>query len=246
MAAIPKKLIILEKVDSTNNYAMAMVQKGDAISSCGVFAREQTAGKGRRGKAWKSKSSENVILTVTEQMQWLPVQHQFQLSVAVALGCLDLVSKYIKENIKIKWPNDIFINDRKAGGILIENAVKGNLWQWAIIGIGLNINQEDFDKEIRAVSLKQITGVNYDVIELSGELLETVIIRINQLIAGEFNNLLYEYNENLFCRNKMVKLRKGNIVFETKIKKVNPFGELITKDALERKFEFNDVEWLLV
>jgi len=246
MAAIPKKLIILEKVDSTNNYAMAMVQKGDAISSCGVFAREQTAGKGRRGKAWKSKSGENVILTVTEQMQWLPVQHQFQLSVAVALGCLDLVSKYIKENIKIKWPNDIFINDRKAGGILIENAVKGNLWQWAIIGIGLNINQEDFDKEIRAVSLKQITGVNYDVIELSGELLETVIIRINQLKAGEFNNLLYEYNENLFCRNKMVKLRKGNIVFETKIKKVNPFGELITKDAIERKFEFNDVEWLLV
>jgi len=246
MAAIPKKLIILEKVDSTNNYAMAMVQKGDAISSCGVFAREQTAGKGRRGKAWKSKSGENVILTVTEQMQWLPVQHQFQLSMAVALGCLDLVSKYIKENIKIKWPNDIFINDRKAGGILIENAVKGNLWQWAIIGIGLNINQEDFDKEIRAVSLKQITGVNYDVIELSGELLETVIIRINQLKAGEFNNLLYEYNENLFCRNKMVKLRKGNIVFETKIKKVNPFGELITKDAIERKFEFNDVEWLLV
>jgi BirA family biotin operon repressor/biotin-[acetyl-CoA-carboxylase] ligase len=246
MAAIPKKLIILEKVDSTNNYAMAMVQKGDAISSCGVFAREQTAGKGRRGKAWKSKSGENLILTVTEQMQWLPVQHQFQLSVAVALGCLDLVSKYIKENIKIKWPNDIFINDRKAGGILIENAVKGNLWQWAIIGIGLNINQEDFDKEIRAVSLKQITGVNYDVIELSGELLETVIIRINQLKAGEFNNLLYEYNENLFCRNKMVKLRKGNIVFETKIKKVNPFGELITKDAIERKFEFNDVEWLLV
>jgi BirA family biotin operon repressor/biotin-[acetyl-CoA-carboxylase] ligase len=225
---------------------MAMVQKGDAISSCGVFAREQTAGKGRRGKAWKSKSGENVILTVTEQMQWLPVQHQFQLSMAVALGCLDLVSKYIKENIKIKWPNDIFINDRKAGGILIENVVKGNLWQWAIIGIGLNINQEDFDKEIRAISLKQITGINYDVIELARELLETVINRINQLKAGELNNLLHDYNENLFCRNKMVMLRKGNVVFETKIKKVNPFGELITKDAIERKFEFNDVEWLLV
>ena len=169
MTAIPKKLIILEKVDSTNNYAMAMVQKGEAISGGGIFAKEQTAGKGRRGKTWESKSGKNVILSITRQMQWLPVQHQFQLSVAVALGCLDFVSKYIKENIKIKWPNDIFINDRKAGGILIENAVKGNLWQWAIIGIGLNINQEDFDKEIRAVSLKQMTGVNYEVIELGRE-----------------------------------------------------------------------------
>ena len=244
MPTIPKKLIILENVDSTNNYAMAMVLKAEAVSSSGVFAREQTAGKGRRGKAWKSKSGENIILTVTEQMQWLPLQHQFQLSVAVALGCFDFVSKYIKENIKIKWPNDIFINDRKAGGILIENAVKGNLWQWAIIGIGININQEDFDKEISAVSLKQITGANYDVIELGGELLETVIKRIDQLKSGEFKNLIHIYNENLFCRNKIAKLRKGNIVFETKIKKVNPFGELITKDVIERKFKFNDVEWL--
>ena len=241
---MPKKLIILEKVDSTNNYAMAMVQKAEAVSSSGVFAREQTAGKGRRGKSWKSKSGENVILTVTEQMQWLPVQHQFQLSVAVALGCFDFLSKYIKENIKIKWPNDIFINDRKAGGILIENVVRGNLWQWAIIGIGLNINQEDFGKEIKGISLKQITGRNYDVIKLTRELLEAVIKRVDQLKSGEFDDLIHIYNENLFCRNKAVRLKKGNIVFETKIKKVNPFGELITKDTIERKFEFNEVEWL--
>ena len=244
MPGIPNKLIILEKVDSTNNYAMGMVQNGEAKSGTGVFAKEQTAGKGRRGKTWNSKSSENIILTVTVQMQWLPVQHQFQLSVAVALGCLDFFSRYIKENIKIKWPNDIFINDRKAGGILIENAIKGSLWQWAIIGLGLNINQEDFDEKIKAVSLKQITGLNYDVIELAVELLETVIKRINQLKAGEFDNLLYEYNENLFCRDKTAKLKKGNIVFKTKIKKVNSFGELITKDAIERRFEFNEVEWL--
>ena len=244
MIDTPKKLIILEKVDSTNNYAMAMVQKGEAVSSSGVFAWEQTAGKGRRGKAWKSSGGDNIILTVTEQMQWLAVQHQFHLSAAVALGCFDFVSKYIKENIKIKWPNDIFINDRKAGGILIENVVRGNLWQWAIIGIGLNINQQDFDKEINAVSLKQITGLSYDVIELTRELLEAVIKRIDQLKSGEFDKLLYQYNDNLFCRNKIAKLRKGNIVFETKIKKVNPFGELITKDAIERKFKFDEVEWL--
>ena len=243
MSATSKKMIILEKVDSTNNYAMALVQRGEAISGEGVFAKEQTAGKGRRGKAWKSQSGENVILTINNQMHWLPVQQQFQLSIAVALGCFDFFSAYIKENIKIKWPNDIFINDRKAGGILIENVVKGNLWQWAVIGIGLNINQEDFDKGIKAISLKQITGIYYDVIELANELLQSVTIRINQLQSGEFNNLLYQYNENLYCLNKIVKLKKGNIVFETKIERISSTGELITKDVIERKFGFDEVEW---
>jgi BirA family transcriptional regulator, biotin operon repressor / biotin---[acetyl-CoA-carboxylase] ligase len=243
MPATSKKLIILEKVDSTNNYAMALVLKGEAVSGGGVFAKEQTAGKGRRGKTWKSRRGDNIILTINEQMLWLPVQQQFQLSIAAALGCFDFFSGYIKKNIKIKWPNDIFINDRKAGGILIENLVKGNLWQWAIIGIGLNINQENFGNEIRATSLKQITGIHYDVIELANELLQAVINRINQLKSGEFNNLLYQYNENLFCRNKMVKLKKGNIVFETTIEKISSAGELITKDVIERRFEFDEVEW---
>jgi len=243
MPGTSKKLIILEKVDSTNNYAMGLVQKGEAIGGVGVFAKEQTAGKGRRGKTWKSRSGENIILTINEQMLWLPVQQQFQLSIAAALGCFDFFSHYIKKNMKIKWPNDIFINDRKAGGILIENLVKGNLWQWAIIGIGLNINQENFGNEIRAISLKQITGIHYDVIELANELLQAVINRINQLKSGEFNDLLYQYNENLFCRNKTVKLKKGNIVFETTIKKISSAGELITRDVIERRFEFDEVEW---
>ena len=124
-----KKLIILETVDSTNNYAMALVQNGSAESGCAVFSKEQTAGRGRRGKAWKSVASKNIMLSVIAEMQWLPVQQQFHLSMAAALGCVDFLSKYINKSIKIKWPNDIFVNDRKAGGILIENVVKGNLWQ---------------------------------------------------------------------------------------------------------------------
>ena len=155
MPVTVQKLSILEKVDSTNNYAMALVQKGEATNGEAVFAKVQTRGKGRRGKTWESQSSENIVLTINTQMQWLPLQQQFQLSIAVALGCFDFFFKYIKENIKIKWPNDIFINDSKAGGILIENVVKGNLWQWAVIGIGLNINQRNFN-EVKAISLKQI------------------------------------------------------------------------------------------
>lgn len=232
-------------MDSTNNYAMAMVKKGVANSGDAVFAMEQTSGRGRRGKTWHSPTGENIVLTVLAQMQWLPLQSQFYLSVAVALACHDFFSKYIKENIKIKWPNDLFINDRKAGGILIENVIKSNLWQWAIIGIGLNINQKNFERDkLKAISLAQVTGQDYDVIQLSRELHEIVLKRLRVLESGERSKMLEAYNANLFCRNKTVKLKKGNIVFETKIERVSASGELITKDAIERSFDFDEVQWM--
>nr|MDQ6904839.1 biotin--[acetyl-CoA-carboxylase] ligase [Bacteroidota bacterium] len=132
MRLATKKFTILERVDSTNNYAMALIKKDLATSGEAVFAMEQTSGKGRRGKSWQSEKGENIMLTICAEMQWLRVQQQFQVSVAVAIGCVAFFSKYLKENIKIKWPNDIYINDSKAGGVLIENVIHGSLWQWAI------------------------------------------------------------------------------------------------------------------
>jgi BirA family biotin operon repressor/biotin-[acetyl-CoA-carboxylase] ligase len=242
MPLIPKKFIVLDRIDSTNNYAMAMVQKGHASSGDTVFAKEQTSGRGRMGKLWESKTGENIIQSLLVEMKWLPVQMQFRLSIAVSLGCLDFFSRLIKENIKIKWPNDIYINDSKAGGILIENVIKGNLWQWAVIGIGLNINQVDFETPLfNANSLKKLTGRNYDVIELAKDLSVDVLNRIEKLKSGDFKEMLDEYNRNLFCRDKIVRLKKGNIVFETKIVRVSETGELITSDVIERSFSTDEV-----
>ena len=245
MSFAAKKLIILETVDSTNNYAMGMIQNGSAKSGYAVFAKKQTAGRGRRGKTWKSAASKNIMLSIIAEMQWLPIRQQFQLSMGVALGCLDFFSNYLKENIKIKWPNDIFVNDRKAGGVLIENIIKGNLWQWAVIGIGININQENFEQEkFCAISLKEITGKDYDVIELSEKLHLCILKRIEGLSYSKTTDLLHEYNENLFCRNELVKLKKGNIIFETIIKEVSASGELITSDVIERSFELDEIQWV--
>ncbi len=242
---IAKRFIILEKVDSTNNYAMGMVQNDACNSGDAVFAMEQTKGKGRRNKSWISDREQGILLSIVAEMQWLPVPEQFRLSVAVALGCHDFVSKYIKKDVKIKWPNDIFINDRKAGGILIENVIKGNLWQWSVIGIGININQQNFETNgLLAISFRQITGQLYNVIELAKELHEDVLIRINELQDGRYNMMLETYNKHLFARNKTVKLKKGNVVFETTVQNISSSGELITKDAMERSFSFDEVEFL--
>ena len=244
MLFTPENMLILDSVDSTNNYAMAMIHKREIAGEIAVFAKEQTQGKGRRGKHWLSNKAENIMLSVALPMQWLGLSRQFEVSVAAALSCRDLFHKYILANLFIKWPNDIFINDSKAGGILIENVIKGKIWQWAVIGIGLNINQEKFDNGVlKATSLKAETGKDYDVIELADELHQNLLKRIEQVKRGDFGKMLEEYNEHLFARGQMVKLKKQDELIETKIVAVSPSGELITKDSVERRFVFDEVEF---
>jgi BirA family biotin operon repressor/biotin-[acetyl-CoA-carboxylase] ligase len=244
MLFTPKNMLILDSVDSTNNYAMALLQKREIEHEIAVFAKEQTQGKGRRGKQWISNKAENIMMSVVLPMQWLSVSRQFELSVAVALSCYDLFQKYILANLFIKWPNDIFISDSKAGGILIENVIKGKIWQWSVVGIGLNINQEKFeDGVLKATSLKIETPKKFDVIKLADELHLILLNRVDELKAGNFEKMLEEYNSRLYARGKVVKLKKGNIVFETEISAVSSSGELITKDSLERKFNFDEVEF---
>jgi len=239
-----QNLLILDSVDSTNNYAMGLIKKRGINSATAVFTKEQTHGKGRRGKHWKSNRAENIILSVAVPIQWQSVSKQFEISVAASLSCYALFQKYILRNLFIKWPNDIFINDSKAGGILIENVIKGKIWQWSVIGMGLNINQQKFEEGIlKATSIKIETGKEYDVIKLADELHLLLLNRIEQLKAGNFEKMLKEYNSHLYARGKMLKLKKENVVFETQIISVSPFGQLMTKDSVERNFNFDEVEF---
>jgi BirA family biotin operon repressor/biotin-[acetyl-CoA-carboxylase] ligase len=237
---------ILDKVDSTNNYAIATVHAGMATHGMAWFAKEQTAGKGQRGKEWVSNRSKNIILSIAVVPLGLLVSQQFYLSAAVALGCYDFFSKYASGATAIKWPNDLYWNDRKAGGILIENVFKGKNWNWAVMGIGININETQFSANtINAVSLKQITGKEYDVIALAKELYENIMQRYEYLQTGNFKAILEEYNEYLFKKNCTVLLKKDNARFETRIKKVNEYGQLVTEDKMERVFNWGEVEWVL-
>ena len=238
-------MVILDSVDSTNNYAMGMIQNGDAADRIAVVAREQKSGKGRRGRQWLSSKDDNIILSILIQMQWQRVSQQFGLSMAVALGCIDLMSKYISDKPSIKWPNDIFINDTKAGGILIENVIRGTLWQWSVIGIGLNVNQCEFeDCSFKATSLKLETGNDFDVLKLCGELYEFLLNRIASLKEGRFENILTEYNENLFARGQLVRIKKENFVFETTITAVSSTGQLLTEDSIKRQFGFDEIKFV--
>ena len=244
MSSGSKKIIVLDSVDSTNNYAMAMVKKGATNHGNAVFALEQTKGKGRRGKEWNTGVGENITMSIIAEMQWLPVSQQFELSAVVALACHDFFCKHTSEAVRIKWPNDIFVNDSKAGGILIENLIQGALWQWSVIGLGMNVNQVQFETyRLPPISLKQITGKDYDVLKMAEELRNLVLNRIDDLKKNNFSKMLEEYNEKLYAKDRLVTLRKQNMGFQTTIIGVSDAGQLITQDGLERRFNFDEVEF---
>ena len=235
-------IIVLETVESTNNYAMGLIQKGAISSGTAIFTYEQTAGKGRRGKRWITAPGQNIMLSIACEMKWQPISDQFPLSVSVALACREFISEKIDREVSIKWPNDLFITDSKAAGILIENVIKGTLWQWSVIGIGINVNQENFEEvDVKVTSLKRESGKEYDILNLAKQLQECILRRIEDLKAGMFPQMLNEYNKYLYGRDKLVKLKKGNIVFETRIQSVSATGKLLTIDALERQFDFDEV-----
>ncbi len=245
MPLSPHAFTILDSVDSTNNYAMAQVHAGLAKHGDTFFACRQTGGKGQRGKSWLTGNGENIALSITIVPKPLPVAEQFKLSVAVALGCHDFFSSYAGDETFIKWPNDIYWRDRKAGGILIENVIGEGIWKYAVVGVGININQTAFDRELKkAVSLKQITGKDFDVIELAKKLQAMVLGRIGSLAVKKFDSLLAAYNNCLFKRNKAVKLKKGTIEFDTVINAVTAEGKLFTTDRVDNYFDFGEVEWL--
>jgi len=237
---------ILDTVDSTNNYAMGKVHAGMANHGMAWVTNEQTAGKGQRGKTWLSEKGKNIAMSLVIEPEQLYIKQPFLLSATVALACFEFFSAYAGEETKIKWPNDLFWRDRKAGGVLIENIYHGKTWKWAVVGIGININQSKFDGSLlNPVSLKQITGKDLDAIVMAKELYDGLIKKIEGLNAGSVEKLMQDYNEQLYKLNKQVTFKKDTVKFETVIKGVSDAGRLLTVDAFERGFDFGEVEWVL-
>ncbi|MEP6844865.1 MAG: biotin--[acetyl-CoA-carboxylase] ligase [Panacibacter sp.] len=243
---IGNPLIEIDSVSSTNNYAMQLVHKGLVKHGTAIFTKKQTAGKGQRGKQWHSGTDENIILSVILNASGLQVSNQFKLSMAMALGVYDFFSRYAGDESSVKWPNDLYWRDRKAGGILIENIISGKEWQWAVVGIGININQTRFNKNVvNAVSLKQITGKEFMPHALAKELCGNLQKWYNELLNENTPNILATYNKVLYKKDRKISLKKNSIVFDCLVKGVTAYGQLITQCATEQLFEVGEVQWVI-
>jgi BirA family biotin operon repressor/biotin-[acetyl-CoA-carboxylase] ligase len=163
MTHTPLNIIKLDEVNSTNT---AMALMGDeAVHATVLRAVTQSAGRGQRGNSWESEPGKNLTFSICLRPQHIPARTQFELSMAVSLGVVHALDAFIDpKRVKIKWPNDIYVDDLKIAGILIENSIDGTVIRRSIVGIGLNINQLTFVSDApNPVSLAALTDRTYDL-----------------------------------------------------------------------------------
>ena len=194
------KFIHLEQIDSTNAYLQRQQSECD-IRNWVVSTNEQTAGKGMGSNGWESEVGKNLTFSLALEVSFLPAERQFLLSEAVALGLIHALDTLLpEEKLHIKWPNDIYFENRKLAGILINSTIKANMMDASIIGIGLNVNQMQFqDWPTHPISMKQITGKDYELQPLLEQVAEHILIKVEQLksfpaaIEQNYLKRLYRY-----------------------------------------------------
>ena len=236
---------ILKQVDSSNNYAMGKVHEGLAKHGMAWFAYEQISGKGQRGKKWVSVAGENIILSIAVMPSGVFDVSKFYFNALISVVIRKFIQELVTEKVFIKWPNDIYICDKKAGGVLIENIVNSTSWKWSVIGIGLNINQEDFDIELNnATSIFQITKNKVDIINLAQKLHENIINTIEKFSKADEMKIINEYNDFLYRKDIITTLKDSTGMFSAIIKRVDADGNLIVERENEISYRFGELEWI--
>jgi BirA family biotin operon repressor/biotin-[acetyl-CoA-carboxylase] ligase len=242
---IGQPFIELLSVESTNNYAMGLVRAGMAQHGSVVFTHEQTKGKGQRTKEWVSQKGQNIAMSVIIEPEDLVSSQMFLLGMMAAVGVHDFLKENIGSEIKIKWPNDIYWRDRKAAGILIENVWQGNEWKFAVIGIGVNVNQTDFGElNPKAVSMNQITGEGFEPVIIAKDLCK-ILEEKYQVLKSASPQIIDQYKSHLYKLNQQVKLKKDNRVFEAAFKDVTVDGQMLVQHVTEERFAVGEVEWII-
>ena len=239
------KLITLPTTDSTNRYLKDLVHSEAVLPNyLTVFTPVQTAGVGQYGAKWQSEPNTNLTFSTLFIPKNLTIERAFILNMLVPLAVVKVLkAQNIAAEIKIKWPNDIIIERKKVGGILIENIVQGQQIVKSVIGIGLNVNQRDFSGLPKASSLANITGRVFKV----KKLLKEVMNALEEVSTTSFEQVYEEYQEYLFQRGKVAAFRpKTGKDFMGIIRGVTPNGALIVATETEeiKQFQLKEVELL--
>jgi BirA family biotin operon repressor/biotin-[acetyl-CoA-carboxylase] ligase len=239
------RIIKIKEADSTNHWLKAESEKQILGEGTVVVAGFQTAGKGQRGNRWESEAGKNITCSMILYPEFLPAKQHFLLSEAVALGLKDAIEQYFQP-VEIKWPNDIYFQDRKIAGILIENELTGQTIGKSIVGIGLNVNQEQFsDAAPNAVSMKQIFEEEINIDMLLEKMINAILLRYNALKAGNIESLVSAYHNSLYRKSGYYLFSDKNSQFSAKIERVadDGFLHLITDAGEKRDYAFKEVRF---
>ncbi len=241
-----KKVVYLPSCHSTNDIAAELVRDGEGPQGTVVITDEQTAGRGQHGTTWLTNRGQNFTLSIILTPTFLGIAEHFLLSQAIALGIRDYLAKFT-ENAWIKWPNDLYVNNLKIGGILIENALHGKRLAHSVVGIGLNINQSAFPAaaSTRITSLRLETGQTFHLAEQLPALLLSLEKSYLMLRAGQTERLRREYRQHLLGFGQRRSYTIGGESVVGTILGVSPSGRLRLELAggTEQEFDIKEIIW---
>jgi BirA family biotin operon repressor/biotin-[acetyl-CoA-carboxylase] ligase len=242
------QIIYLKECQSTNDVLADLAKQSPVFEGSIVITDQQLAGRGQRGNVWEANPGDNLTLSLLYKPFFVQVQFPFALNIAVSLGIFDVLNEYLPQKVKIKWPNDMIVSvngiDKKICGMLIENTIKKNAFENAIIGIGLNVNQAEFT-EAKATSLALALGFSLDKNEVLNKLCSAIEGRYLALKRGE--DLSNVYIQNLYRYQQKALYRVDEDVFEGTILEVDSNGRLHvlhTNDATIRVYAFKEIVFL--
>jgi BirA family biotin operon repressor/biotin-[acetyl-CoA-carboxylase] ligase len=233
------KLVKLDAIDSTNDYLKKLVRNQSLENYSVVTAELQTNGKGQRGSVWTSEKGKNIIMSMLVKDFAVSSSTLFDLNIVVSLAVLQSLIPLNIPNLTIKWPNDIMSDDKKIGGILIENCFKSDSSVDSVIGIGLNVNQLEFENLPQASSLALISGTMIDkdalLKQIAGEIEDKIKSwkRNAQSLREMYTNLLFKRDE------KMVFQDSDLLFFNGVIQGITPLGRLIIEHENGNLIDFD-------
>lgn len=240
---IGHSIIPLEKADSSNSYATAQIKNDSFPEGTVIWVKHQYAGRGQNQNTWESEKDKNITISVILHPTFLPINKSFILNKAISLGVADFVRSNAKEKVSIKWPNDIYVGDKKIAGILIENAIISNKFQHSIIGIGININQTNFiTNPPNPTSLKLITKKIFPLNKCLEELCNFLQQRYAQLKQKDYSAIVSEYLDTLYQYNQFKKYRIKNKIITAKIIDITDTGVLLLETKEHEKIECSTKE----
>jgi len=215
------------QLDSTNLEAKRLIERGEAKHGLLITADYQTQGRGQQGKTWQSAEAQNAMLSLVLIPQDLPVKDQFMLNMIGSLGIADVVEDYGLD-VKVKWPNDIYVSDKKICGILIQNFLQGSVLQYTIMGIGCNINQLEWSEDIpNPTSLAKELGQSLSTNDLIDQIANSVMKRVAQL--SDRKSLVHDYHGLLYRRGLKSHFQVGEDIFVGVIQGVDSRGCLLVQ-----------------
>lgn len=194
------KILHFDEINSTNVFLYDKISENNDISDMVVVAAHQTAGRGMDKNRWESEAGKNLLFSIALNVNFLEAENQFKISQAVSVAIVETLSQFVDDKrLFIKWPNDIYFGDKKLAGMLIQNTIEGRMMGVSIIGIGLNVNQIEFSKDIpNPISLKMISGRDFDLDNLLNQLVSSIKTKVESLRDKENQN---EINEKYVSRS---------------------------------------------